>query len=464
MTRLAFLVLGALAPDVLGQHIQTLKAHPVRFFVHVDQRIDMIDYQARVGPSDAVTYLTERIPIFWGGFSMIRATMALAEHALAIGDFASYSLISDDTFPLQPMETLIDSCLADVAQLEIWDASTSADRVERYSHFHYRDSNLTNFRNPVANADRCVKETDLIAMQEIADLMKRGKKNVRLYGGSQWWTLTPRHLSGIVDLFHSDQHMTKSFTYALIPDESYIQTAFKICFPKEPHKGSPVLVDWHRPPPKPHIFETCADLVNARLADNGKHLFVRKVRPKTSNELADFTALLHQATPFRRSRNAILTEFSDRYRTENFALSKACTQSSVSEWSRGSTPELDAKTANDGNIRSYSCFHTLLEPNPWWQVDLGVTRNVRTVALFNREDMASRLNQFDLQVSSNGKEWKIAYSRTEDTVWGHDGAPHVMSFEKPIVTRFIRVALNGTNFLHFRELQVFGEQNEIALP
>jgi hypothetical protein len=459
MTRLAYLILGSYAPEVLGQHIRALKGYPVQFFVHVDHRLDLNDYRSKVGSLGDITFLSERIPIFWGGFSMIRATVALAETAMACREFASYTLISDDTFPLQPIETVIDGCLADVAQLQIWDATASADRVARYTGYHYRDSNMTNFRHAVENSERCVRAEDIAAMKEIEELMKRGKKNVHLYGGSQWWSLKERHLHEILNLYHTDRHMTQSFAYSMIPDESYFQTAFKICFPKEPTKGTPVLVDWSRPPPRPYAFETCADLERAQLADNGKHVFVRKVRPKAPDELSKFTQLLQSTKSLRSSRNIILQEFEARYRTDNLALNKPATQSSVSEWSIGSSPELDAKTANDGNIRGYRCFHTALEPNPWWQVDMECRCRIHTIAVFNREDMTARLTRFDIQVSDNAKEWQIAHSRTDDAVWGDDGAPLIISFPKPISARFVRLVLNGTNFLHFRELQIFGERH-----
>jgi hypothetical protein len=55
----------------------------------------------------------------------------------------------------------------------------------------------------------------------------------------------------------------------------------------------------------------------------------------------------------------------------NLALRKSATQSSVSEWSRRPTVEQDAAGAVNGNRNGLHKFHTGLEDNPWWQVDLG---------------------------------------------------------------------------------------------
>jgi hypothetical protein len=45
---------------------------------------------------------------------------------------------------------------------------------------------------------------------------------------------------------------------------------------------------------------------------------------------------------------------------------KWATQSSISEWSRGATPEQDAGRALNNNISGTYGFHTLEEDAPWW--------------------------------------------------------------------------------------------------
>ena len=57
----------------------------------------------------------------------------------------------------------------------------------------------------------------------------------------------------------------------------------------------------------------------------------------------------------------------------NIALNKKATQSSVSKWSRGITPEEDARRGVDGNPAKDYGFHTDDDENPWWMVDFGGT-------------------------------------------------------------------------------------------
>src|SRR5271165_3527674 len=85
---------------------------------------------------------------------------------------------------------------------------------------------------------------------------------------------------------------------------------------------------------------------------------------------------------------------------------KRATQSSVSEWSRAPTLQEDAAGAVDGKIDGTRKFHTALEENPWWQVDLGRFYNISEVRIHNTCDAtAYRFNNFSLAVSIDGEVW-----------------------------------------------------------
>jgi hypothetical protein len=54
----------------------------------------------------------------------------------------------------------------------------------------------------------------------------------------------------------------------------------------------------------------------------------------------------------------------------NVALGKPATQSSISPWSQGATPEDDAAGVVSGKFSGFSNCHTGEEDGPWWRVDL----------------------------------------------------------------------------------------------
>jgi hypothetical protein len=151
-------------------------------------------------------------------------------------------------------------------------------------------------------------------------------------------------------------------------------------------------------------------------------------------------------------------------RGSNLALRKPATQSSVSDrWSAGSTPEDDARGANNDVVNGSQGFTTDCEPYPWWQVDLEALCRVQEVHVYNRRDNADRLRRFSILVSLDGVQWIECFRKSDDSVFG-SGAPRpfIARPVQPCIARFVRLQLNGTNFLHFNECRVFGEPVEEA--
>lgn len=142
----------------------------------------------------------------------------------------------------------------------------------------------------------------------------------------------------------------------------------------------------------------------------------------------------------------------------NLALNKPALQSSTSVWSSRPSPENDAKGGNNGEITRPYGFHTDCEGNPWWQVDLQDQFLIRRVLLYNREGCEERLKYFSILKSLDGKRWQVIFSKQDNSVFGHDDAlPYVAEISGDHLARYVKIRLNGVDFLHFSECQVFGE-------
>ncbi len=129
------------------------------------------------------------------------------------------------------------------------------------------------------------------------------------------------------------------------------------------------------------------------------------------------------------------------------------------------TPEQDAAGACDGVRTGRYGFHTALEENPWWQVDLGKEVPLDEVLVYNRCD-GSQERAFGLIVltSLDGKEFTEAYR--------HDGTPFYGSQDnRPLAVKFtgrkaryVRVQAPGKTYLHLDEVEVYqGRGYNIAL-
>jgi hypothetical protein len=130
----------------------------------------------------------------------------------------------------------------------------------------------------------------------------------------------------------------------------------------------------------------------------------------------------------------------------DLALGAPATQSST--WGG-----IAASLAVDGNKSGSYFSHTDYNNQAWWQVDLGGSFYVDQVKVWNRTDCCSeRLSNFDVLLSDapfNGTA--PVYSVN---VAGQAGRPSEITMQRR--GRYVRVRLNGTNYLSLSEVEVFG--------
>ncbi|NPV48842.1 MAG: hypothetical protein HPY69_18025 [Armatimonadetes bacterium] len=119
-------------------------------------------------------------------------------------------------------------------------------------------------------------------------------------------------------------------------------------------------------------------------------------------------------------------------------------------------PEDDAPGAVDGTKDGGTGFHTALEDQPWWQVDLGSAQALSHALLYNRNDAAERIARVVMLLSDDGEHWR--------QVWQNDGTVfHGASDGKPMrvdlagqSARYVRLQQPGREFLHLDEVEVYG--------
>ena len=93
--------------------------------------------------------------------------------------------------------------------------------------------------------------------------------------------------------------------------------------------------------------------------------------------------------------------------TVNVALNQPATQNPMSEWS---VLNESGRAVNGHRSGSYS-FHTLVESNPWWKVDLQRPYPIDAIILiWNRDDQyAARASALRIHVSLDGIEWLLVF-------------------------------------------------------
>jgi PA14 domain/Concanavalin A-like lectin/glucanases superfamily/F5/8 type C domain len=140
----------------------------------------------------------------------------------------------------------------------------------------------------------------------------------------------------------------------------------------------------------------------------------------------------------------------------NLAEGKTATQSSVH---RDNTADRAVDGVTDGNMQNHSIAQTENDLHAWWQVDLGVVRPIDTIEIYNRLDEArERMQDFYVLVSD------VPFTSTDlnetlkqTGVFQFHQVPafgEMISVPVHRTGRYVRVQLNGQNFLQLAEVKV----------
>ena len=282
MPRIGVLVLCYAAPLIIDRVVGLLGTEHFRYFLHVDAKLDLGAYQRQMRAAHEVTWVEPRLGVFWGGYTMIEAELSLARAALADQALEAFILISDDSAPLLPASRIVQA-LTEAPDRITCDAR-KPDHVF-YRNFYYVDSKFTSLRH-VVMAERAFTEADSQAIQRLERLRSQGKKSLSaLHVGRQWWSFGRDSLSRIVSLIDGDAHLADSFRFSFIPDEMFIQTAYKLCCPDRPHRDIPVYADFRRKVKLPWVFSSADEIAAAEPGE--AFLFVRKVKADCPHVVAD---------------------------------------------------------------------------------------------------------------------------------------------------------------------------------
>ena len=128
------------------------------------------------------------------------------------------------------------------------------------------------------------------------------------------------------------------------------------------------------------------------------------------------------------------------------------------------TPEIDAAGAVDGHIDGTWGFHTHIEEDPWWQVDLQESRTIDRIVLYNRcdGDFASRNAHLEILLSCDGEEFERLYQHDGTDFWGHsDDNPLEVRLEDASA-RFVRLQIPGRNYFHLDQVEIYADNENIA--
>lgn len=213
--RIAFCVLCHKYTPVLAELVHQLDAPGNGLFIHVDGKADIGAFAA-LGKTGRVCFVEPRTKVYWGGFGMVESTLRLFS-ATRDGGFRYVVLISGDTLPLYPAET-IRTVLREAydrgRQFISANPSITPEEADRIRRRRFCPDKATFARRLLRIAMKCTMRADNPFFDRLPPLEK----------GSQWIAITDRMRDFIFDYLAAHPDFIPAFRYSHAADELFFHT------------------------------------------------------------------------------------------------------------------------------------------------------------------------------------------------------------------------------------------------
>jgi hypothetical protein len=197
----------------LERLIDELSDENSRIYIHLDNRVVCPPHlQFKPG----IYIIPDPLRLYWGGFSIVQATLKLMRLAAHHGFGDYYALISGTDFPVKSKHQFYNQLKQGGEFMSIQLANRSI-RTLRYLYHHFERFDRRKYWHPY-NAFYHLVET-LIKV-----VFPKRKPSFKLYYGSMWFILSKVCVDYILTKSDSDQKYSDFFRNTLCADEAFFHS------------------------------------------------------------------------------------------------------------------------------------------------------------------------------------------------------------------------------------------------
>ena len=297
--KIAYLVVTHAMPDHLGRQIAALSDNDTWFYVHVDRKVPIEPFLAHGRPN--VEFLQDRLPVYWGEWQMVEATLRLMRRALErTPDLDYLILLSGSCYPIRS-RAYIRGVLAAHRGDEFINAVEMPNEkvgksLARLQRFHRRSDltladNARRFAASVSIRGRAGRPWSRRWL--LGRDWRRGLGGLAPYGGSSWWALTADACRFILDFVDREPGIVRFFEHTKYPDEGLYHTILGNSPFRARFRRSLLYSDWSRGGPHPGVitedhlqrFSEPGPMRAGGVYGEGEYCFARKL-PDDGGRLA----------------------------------------------------------------------------------------------------------------------------------------------------------------------------------
>jgi len=273
--KLAHLILAHKNPGQLARLIARLAHADSHFYIHIDQKTDITPFLF-LTENQNVFFISNRVRVFWAGYSQVQSTLNSFEEIIARGNNYDYiNLISGQDYPLQSA-TGIHRYLSEnpgKAFMEYYPVYTVwKEAIPRISEYFFTESSFPGkyYVEQLLNK--------LLPVRKLPGAMEP-------VGRSTWFTITSGQVAYILDFVRIHPAYVRFFKKSWGADELFFQTIlYNSPAKKDMVNNNLLYVDWSKGGPNPKML-TMADA--GALMSSGK-LWARKFDDTVDKEILDY--------------------------------------------------------------------------------------------------------------------------------------------------------------------------------
>ena len=211
--KVAFLVLAHRAPAYIRRLVDVLSEQGDTIFIHIDKTVDISSFEKTLSSQHSTHLISNRYPITWGGFNMIRATNALLESAVTWGSFDYFYLLSGQCFPIKSLPWLKQVLSGGLDHIDCQPMPQLSKPLTRLTKRVLNDVKSRALRRLGGK---------ILNLMPVADIQV--SLGLLPYAGSQWWCLNRDTVEYIREYLQAHPEYDKFMRWTHVPDEMYCQT------------------------------------------------------------------------------------------------------------------------------------------------------------------------------------------------------------------------------------------------
>jgi hypothetical protein len=283
--KIAYLILAHDNPIHFQKLVGALNSGSSYFFIHVDLKSRAQPFFSIKGSN--IYFVQKRIPVYWGDFSMVDATLRLLRLAFEAEDKYDYFvLLSGTDYPIQPtsyinhfFEKNFGTEFMNIVQIPCKAFDKPLSRLTTYY--------------PCLGGSKIAKIIQISIVKTGLYFAHRDYKKtfgeLKPFGGSSWWALSHGACNYILKFVDTEKKIVKFFKNTINPDESFFQTIIGNSSYKKNIKRNLTYTDWSAGGSHPvriseknlSFFESSLYFRAEDLYGKGELLFARKFSDKS---------------------------------------------------------------------------------------------------------------------------------------------------------------------------------------